>query len=307
MRIGAALLVVLAVCGASAGSSADAARQTEPRVTFFGDSVAGSIAYTPQAREILGDGLDLRLELAPCRRVASLSCPYMGTRPPSVLDLVQASSPSELGDIAVVDVGYNETSLNYGNAMATVVQALLARGVDHVVWIELRRQTDNYRAIDDAIEAQARRFPQVQVADWDAASKGHDDWFSDDGLHLKAAGAVGLALFVRPFIFAACGSACRPATAPPGRAPRNTAPPSLRGTPVVGRVLTCAQGTWSGTAPIVFVYGWLRHGHVVPRAAGRTRRLVASDRGQRIACRVSAGNAAGSARATSRARLVRAR
>jgi hypothetical protein len=205
----------------------------------------------------------------------------------------------------VVDVGYNETALYYGNAMATVVQALLARGVDHVVWVELRKQTDNYREIDDAIEAQARRFPQVQVADWDAASKGHDDWFNDDGLHLKAAGAVGLALFVRPFVFAACGNACQPPAAPTGRPPRNTRAPALRGTAAVGRLLTCAPGLWSGTAPIVFVYGWLRHGHPLARAAGHTRRLVAADRGQTIACRVSAGNAAGSARATSKARLVR--
>ena len=307
MRTGAALVLVLvAVSGTSAAPTGAAARQAEPRVTFFGDSVAGSLAYVPQAREILGDGLDLRLELAPCRRVASLSCPYMGTRPPSVLDVVQASAPADLGDIAVVDVGYNETSLYYGSAMATVVQALSARGVDHVVWVELRKQTANYREIDDTIEAQARRFPQVQVADWDAASKGHDDWFNDDGLHLKAAGAVGMALFVRPFIFAACGTACQPATAPPGQGPRNTRLPSLRGSAVAGHVLTCTPGAWNGTAPIVFVYGWLRHGHVIPRAAGRTRRLAAADRGQRIACRVSAGNTAGSARATSKARLVRA-
>ncbi len=297
--------MLVAVTGSSAAPNRVAAQRAGPRVTFFGDSVAGSIAYVPQAREILGDGLDLRLELAPCRRVASLSCPYMGTRPPSVLDVVQASAPADLGDIVVVDVGYNETALNYGSAMATVVQALLARGVDHVVWVELRKQTDNYRAIDDTVEAQARRFPQVQVADWDAASKGHDDWFSDDGLHLKAAGAVGLALFLRPFVFAACGTACQPVAAPPGKAPRNMRLPSLRGTAVIGHQLTCMPGAWSGTAPIVFVYGWLRHGHAIPRAAGRTRHLVAADRGQRIACRVSAGNASGSAQAVSKARLVR--
>ena len=303
MKVAVALVLLIV---ALSPPSADGAGRGEPRVTVFGDSVAGSLAYVQQAREILGDGLDLRLELAPCRRVASLSCPYMGSRPPSVLDVVQASAPADLGDIVVVDVGYNETSLNYGSAMATVVQALLARGVGHVIWVELRKQTDNYREIDDAIESQARRFPQVQVADWDAASKGHDDWFNDDGLHLKAAGAVGLALFLRPFIFAACGGACQPAQAPPGQAPRDTRLPSARGTAVVGHVLTCTQGVWSGTAPIVFVYDWLRHGHVIPRAAGRTRRLAAADRGQRIACRVTAGNAAGSARAISKSRLVRA-
>src|SRR5262245_52735862 len=162
MRRGGALVLTLVAVGvACLARSAASAPASDPRVTLFGDSVAGSLAYVPQAREILGDGLDLNLQLAPCRRVASVGCPYMGTRPPSVLDVVQASSPGDLGNIVVVDVGYNEGSLYYGNAMASVVQALLAHGVEHVVWVELRAQTDNYRETDDAIEAQARRFPQV--------------------------------------------------------------------------------------------------------------------------------------------------
>jgi len=306
MRRGGALVLALVLVGvAPAARSAGGAPASDPRVTLFGDSVAGSLAYVPQAREILGDGLDLRLQLAPCRRVASNGCPYMGTRPPSVLDVVQASSPADLGDIVVVDVGYNETSLNYGGAMATVVQSLLAHGVEHVVWVELRAQTDNYRQIDDAIEAQARRYPQIQVADWDAASKGHDDWFNADGLHMKAAGAVGLALFLRPFIFAACGAACQPAGPTPGRSPRNTRPPSLDGAPVVGKTLGCRPGSWTGTAPIVLVYAWLRDGRAIRHAVRPVRRLVAKDRGRRVACRVTAGNSSGAARASSRSLLVR--
>jgi hypothetical protein len=35
------------------------------------------------------------------------------------------------------------------------------------------------------------------VADWDAYSTGHNDWFGGDGLHLTGAGAMGLATFLK--------------------------------------------------------------------------------------------------------------
>jgi hypothetical protein len=271
---------------------------------MFGDSVAGSLRYVPEAREILGDGLDLRLELSPCRRLATLSCPYQGARPPSVLDLVQSSSPADLGDIVVVDVGYNEPAASYDTSMSAVLAALAARGVEHVVWVTLREQTDNYRQIDATIRAEARDAPQVQVVDWDAASAGRD-WFNSDGIHLNSAGAVGLALLLRPYIFAACGSACQPATVPSAQTPRNIRRPSLRGVAVVGHVLTCVSGSWRGATPMAFLYGWVRHGREIPGAVGNTRRLVVADRGQRVACRVWAGNPAGAGRATSKTVLVR--
>ena len=303
-------LVTLVGClsipsAAALGAGADS---SGPRVTMFGDSIAGSLAYVPEARAVLEDGLDLRLELAPCRRIVSPGCPYQGTRPPSVLDLVQSSSPSELGNVVVVDVGYNESAVNYDTDMATLANAFAARGVEHVIWTTLREQTDNYRQINGIIRAQARRRPQIQVVDWEAASRGQD-WFNADGLHLDAAGAIGLATLLRPYVLAACGSACQKA-APPATtalAPRNTRRPLLRGTPVVGRVLTCRPGSWAGTRPIVFSYRWLRRGSAIAGSLGPTRRLVARDRGKLVECRVWAGNASGASPATSRAVLVRAR
>ena len=302
---GVLALIVLVGCVVAPSASARGAPAADgPRVTMFGDSVAGSLRYVPEAREILGDGLDLRLELSPCRRLATLSCPYMGARPPSVLDLVEASSPADLGDVVVVDVGYNEPAASYDTSMATVLAALEAKGVEHVIWVTLRGQTDNYRQIDGVIRGEARGASQVQLVDWDAASAGKD-WFNADGIHLNSAGAVGLALLLRPYIFAACGSACRPASAPVGQAPRNVRRPALRGVAAVGHVLTCLPGSWRGATPMAFVYGWVRHGRELPGAIERTRRLVTADRGQQIACRVWAGNAAGAGRATSQTSLVR--
>lgn len=294
-------LVVLPV----SASGSERAALSGPRVTMFGDSVAESLAYVPEARQFLADGVDMQLHLASCRRLASPSCPYMGSRPPSVLDIVQSSTPAQLGRIVVVDVGYNEPAVNYEGGMAVVTQALVNKGVEHVIWVTMREQTDEYRRINRVIREQAPRWPAVQIADWEAASRGKD-WFNPDGLHLNADGAVGLATLLRPFVLSACAAACESTTPPTGEAPRNVRLPVLKGSPVVGRLVTCRPGSWGGPRPIVFTYRWLRNSKVISGAVGPERRLRPADRSSHVACRVWAGNAVGATQATSKALLVRA-
>ena len=297
-----ALGAVVAAAALAAGSGG--ATSSAPRVTVFGDSVADSLNYVPEARSFLGEGLDLRLELTPCRKLVPVGCAYMGARPPSVLTIVKGSTLAQLGNIVVVDVGYNDPANNYDTDMPQVVEALLERGVGHIVWVTMREQIDDYRTINQIIRIQARRWPQVQVADWEAASRGQD-WFAPDGLHLNPAGAVGLAKFLRPYVLAACGAACQTAGLAPAEAPRNVRPPSLKGIPVVGRLLTCLPGSWSGARPIVISYRWLREGRVLAGAAGRSRRLRAADAGRLVACRVWASNATDATQATSKRLRIR--
>ena len=283
-----------------------AAESTPPRVTIFGDSVLDSLQYVPEARQLLADGLDLRLEIAPCRRLASPGCPYQGRRPESVLDIVQFSPLVTLGNIVVVDVGYNEPANNYEAGMSQVAIALVKLGVEHVLWVTMREQTDNYREINDVIRSQARRWPQLQVVDWDAASRGQD-WFQPDAIHLNADGANGLARLLRANVLAACGSVCQTAVQAAAVLPRNVHVPRLRGTPIVGHRLTCLPGTWTGTRPIAFSYRWLRSGRGIPHAFRSSRLVRASDAGHVLACRVWAANAVGAANATSRPLRARTR
>jgi hypothetical protein len=300
-----AVLVSSLVALPASATGSDRVALSGPRVTMFGDSVAESLAYVPEARQFLGGGLDLQLHLASCRRLASPSCPYMGARPPSVLDIVQESTPAQLGRIVVVDVGYNEPAVNYEGGMAVVAQALVNKGVEQVIWVTMREETDEYRRINRVIRAQAPRWPQVRIADWEGASRGKD-WFNSDGLHLNADGAVGLATLLRPFVLSACGAACETAPPPTGEAaPRNTRQPVLRGSPVVGQLLTCRPGSWTGPRPIVLTYRWLRNGKLIADAVGPERRLRPADRSRQIACRVWAANSIGVAAATSKPRLVR--
>lgn len=88
-------------------------------------------------------------------------------------------------------------------------------------------------------------------------------------------------------------------------APSNQTPPTLTGTPEVGKTLTASPGSWSGTEPITFIYRFQR----CDREGGgcftggstrqKTYTVVAGDVGKTIRVRVTATNADGSANATS--------
>jgi hypothetical protein len=203
---------VVAAAALGAGSALSASESTT-RVTIFGDSAAEVLDYVADAKQYLGSGLDVNWQLKVCRRLVQLSCPYEGVRPPTVLDVVQSSPSGGLGPVVVIDVGYNDYVDQYQNDMETVLKAMAAKGVQHVVWTTLHEVRQDYRSINATIRAEAAKWPQVTIADWNAASQGQD-WFNSDGIHLNSAGAWGLAHLLRPVILAACGDPCSP---PPTR------------------------------------------------------------------------------------------
>jgi hypothetical protein len=203
LRLAAPLLAASVL--ASSASGAETAR---PRVTLFGDSVAAALAYQGKARATLAKGLDLQVEAKVCRRLAEAGCPYMGERPPSVLSLVDKPARA-LGDVVVVDVGYNDDPIAYGDDVDRVMQALVRQGVATVIWVTMQEHRPLYRATNAAIRTAAKRWPQIVVADWSAASRSRTTWFVGDGLHLSSAGALGLAKFLRPLVLASsCTASC---------------------------------------------------------------------------------------------------
>ncbi|MFA6299295.1 MAG: Ig-like domain repeat protein [Nocardioides sp.] len=67
-----------------------------------------------------------------------------------------------------------------------------------------------------------------------------------------------------------------------------TAPPTITGTPVVGKVLTATPGTWDGTPTPTFAYQWYRDRVAVPGATASTYVLRAVDAGRSLALAVTA-------------------
>ena len=188
-----------ALAGALLASTATAAARKPVSATFVGDSVAASIGYTPEARTLLARGIKVRLDLRVCRRLVTAGCPYQGATPPNALQAVQSLGRS-LGDVLIVYVGYNESSAGYGRGIDQIMRTALNQGTHGVVWVTLREERDIYRQTNAVIRTAAKRWPQLQVADWNSFSSGKP-WFSSDGLHMSADGAQGLARFLRPFVF----------------------------------------------------------------------------------------------------------
>ena len=189
------MVAALGLAALTGGALQTNAAQTPPRVTLIGDSVATSLDYTQTARVILAEGIDLRLELAPCRRVGQSSCPYHGGRPATVIDLVPTLAV-ELGQTVVIAVGYNDYESAYAEDIEDALIALRKAGVTHVIWLTLHEQRPAYAAMNDQIRAAASRHPELTVADWQVYARSHPDWFQDDGIHLQRAGAEAMATLV---------------------------------------------------------------------------------------------------------------
>jgi hypothetical protein len=199
MRRALALAVVAFLALASTGTTVAAGAPI--RVTFVGDSVAASISLSATAQARLRRSFRVRLNLAVCRRLIVTSCTHAGRTPATALEVVRRHGGS-LGDVLIVNVGYNESADGYPDGIDRVMRAALGLGVDGVVWVTLRETSAAYRATNAAIRAAAGRWPQLVVADWNAHSTGRA-WFRSDGLHLTAAGANALARFLGPFVRAA--------------------------------------------------------------------------------------------------------
>jgi hypothetical protein len=175
-------------------------------VTLISDSVGGVLFWQHDAKDELARGIDLRIDIRTCRRLVTDGCVYGGERPPSALDAIRELGPA-LGQVAVVDVGYNDAPSGFGSGIDRVMRALLDAGVDQVVWLTLRERRSSWAEINDQIREAPKRWPQLTVGDWELESRAHDGWFAD-GIHMNWDGGAAFGGFLRPLVIAACGAAC---------------------------------------------------------------------------------------------------
>jgi hypothetical protein len=96
-------------------------------------------------------------------------------------------------------------------------------------------------------------------------------------------------------------------------APRNTAPPVIRGTARDGQTLTVTTGTWTGVAPITYSYQWYRCTptlsgcQAISGATRSTYTLTTADVGSRALVNVQARNSGGSTIAQAASAVIAAR
>jgi hypothetical protein len=273
----AALVAALAMIGTSAAAD-------PPRVTVIGDSVLTAVEWNATPLSILEEGLDLQLDIGVCRTLEGVSCPYEGGNVPTLMDVVHALGP-RLGATVLVEVGYNDPATEFAPRVENSVDALLAAGVQRILWVNMREWQHQYIGMNQILVAAAARHPQLTIIDWEGDSHAHYSWFQGDGIHLVYDGAVAMATLLN----ASVKQALTPSPQPLPPTPSLTIPATPLPMAHVGKPYAARLAAEGGDAP----YRWrvtsgplprgmhlLADGHIsgTPRRPGRlTLTLQAAD------------------------------
>ncbi|MFZ9564870.1 MAG: SpoIID/LytB domain-containing protein [Ilumatobacteraceae bacterium] len=168
---------------------------------FISDSVGASVATSAGSGELptlLNSVFDTATYNTESSRCTVGSC-----SPATSDGLTVARNLTGTPDVAIVELGYNDTQSSLGSEIDQVMQALVGKGIRVVGWVTMseRRMSGSvatYAAGNRAIRAAATRWPQLRVLDWDGASWGgaKDRWYTDD-VHLTNTGQAEFALWLR--------------------------------------------------------------------------------------------------------------
>jgi peptidoglycan hydrolase-like protein with peptidoglycan-binding domain len=163
-------------------------------VALIGDSVGES---AKDEFTTLTDGMFSTLT------VDTLVSRFITKTPPSPSGVqVAARVPTNL-DLVVVELGYN-LSTNMAADIDAMMTALNQRGTKRVVWINMAEIRSGYAPANAALQQAQSRWPNLSIADWNAASAAagveRSRWISSDGVHLTTTGQAQFALWMRQLV-----------------------------------------------------------------------------------------------------------
>jgi hypothetical protein len=216
-------------------------------VFFLGDSVLDGAQDTIE-KAVVPSYPGAVVDAAVCRGLAS-SCPYNGSTPTTGLQEIAANS-GRIGDVIVVELGYNDTP-----SAATIdaaLSALTAQDVPLVLWVGLSTlNRPEFSTENDRLKAAATRWPTMRFLDWDGMSHAHPDWFIPNdgvGVHLTAVGETAFAAWLKTQLDAVPGIGIPPAPAQHCAATVAIGQPSA-GPTAVGATAPDPGGGFAGTEP----------------------------------------------------------
>lgn len=180
---------------------------------FIGDSVGESIAGQGVAGS--GEFPELLTNMFNSSSFFALTnrC-TVGRCPSGVADgLSVANSLAGSPDFALVELGYNDNQSTLSAEIDQVMTSLVAKGIRSVGWVTMseRRTTNgiaNYATGNATLRAAKKRWPQLRIFDWDAASIGgpRNRWFvKDDNVHLTTSGQAEFAIWLRDRVIELAG------------------------------------------------------------------------------------------------------
>jgi len=178
-------LAMLAVAAASAGAA------TPPTVLVIGDSVATGMYWHDDAIAVMQERLGVYWDVAICRTIDGVSCPFDGERVPTLMQAVAARGT--VPPTVVVELGYNDPADTFATEVDRAMSALTAAGATHGLWLTMRESRAPYPTLNALLETAAARWPQLELVDWNGVSEGHPSWFQTDEVHLTPEGGVAMA------------------------------------------------------------------------------------------------------------------
>jgi peptidoglycan hydrolase-like protein with peptidoglycan-binding domain len=166
---------------------------------FIGDSVGESIVSEFGA--IISSAYpSVNFQAIPNRCMVGPACITPDKGQPDALGVLNALTAEQFPTIALVQLGYNDDPATMSSDVTQVINALNARNVQRIVFINLstRRTSQNYALSNAAFTSAALTNPNVSVLDWNTASgaASQSRWFRDD-VHLTTTGRAEFALFLR--------------------------------------------------------------------------------------------------------------
>jgi hypothetical protein len=146
-------------------------------------------------------------------RIDTLVSRFITKTPPSPSGVqVAAGLPTNL-DLAVVELGYNP-STNMAADIDAMMTTLNQRGTKQVIWVNMADVRGTYAAANAALQEARGRWPNLAIADWNAASAAagaeRARWISSDGVHLTTTGQAQFALWLRQVLVSAVDTRLAP-------------------------------------------------------------------------------------------------
>jgi hypothetical protein len=178
-------LTTLVIAAASAGAA------TPPSVLVIGDSVATAMYWYDDSIAVMQERLGVSWDVAICRTIDGMSCPFDGQRAPTLLQVVTARGT--VPAIVVVEVGYNDAAGTFATELDRAMSALTAAGATHVLWLTMRESRPPYPTLNALLKQAVARWPQLALVDWNGTSESHPPWFQTDDVHLTPEGGLAMA------------------------------------------------------------------------------------------------------------------
>jgi hypothetical protein len=144
-----------------------------------------------------------------------------------VIGLFRSAGPA-LGDVVVLDLGYNDSSdpAVFRGRIDDAMAALA--GVRRVIWLNQHDWGPGRAGMNAELAAAASRYANLDVVDWNAEVAAHPDYVYADAIHLTPTGQPAMAAAIRDHFDRYVASLTPTTTAAPTTSPASSVAPAPR-------------------------------------------------------------------------------